>query len=71
MNKIKQAIKLLKDTGNFDPSQLHEGNDRIVITPYGFCIDYQELYAALAVGELLHLLPLVKADPFQLELLDY
>lgn len=71
MNKIRQAFKLLQDTGNFEPSQLHEGKDRIGITPYGNCIDYQQLYAALAVGELLHLLPIVKAEPFQLELIDY
>lgn len=71
MNKIKLAFKLLQDTGNFEPSQLHEGKDRLGITPYGNCIDYQQLYAALAVGELLHLLPIVKADPFQLELIDY
>lgn len=71
MNKIKQAFKLLQDTGNFEPSQLHEGKDRLEITPYGNCIDYQQLYAALAVGELLHLLPLVKAEPFQFELIDY
>lgn len=71
MNKIKQAFKLLQDTGNFEPSQLHEGKDRLGITPYGNCIDYQQLYAALAVGELLHLLPIVKAEPFQLELIDY
>lgn len=71
MNKIKQAFKLLQDTGNFEPSQLHEGKDRLGITPYGNCIDYQQLYAALAVGDLLHLLPLVKAEPCKLELLDY
>ena len=71
MNKIKLAFKLLQDTGNFEPSQLHEGKDRLGITPYGNCIDYQQLYAALAVGELLHLLPIVKAEHFQLELIDY
>lgn len=71
MNKIKLAFKLLQDTGNFEPSQLHEGKDRLEITPYGNCIDYQQLYAALAVGELLHLLPMVKAEPFKLLLLDY
>lgn len=71
MNKIKLAFKLLQDTGNFEPSQLHEGKDRLEITPYGNIIDYQQLYAALAVGELLHLLPLVKAEPFQFELIDY
>lgn len=71
MNKIKLAFKLLQDTGNFESSQLHEGKDRLGITPYGNCIDYQQLYAALAVGELLHLLPIVKAEPFQLELIDY
>lgn len=71
MNKIKLAFKLLQDTGNFEPTQLHEGKDRIGITPYGNILDYQQLYAALAVGELLHLLPIVKAEPFQLELIDY
>lgn len=71
MNKIKQAFKLLQDSGNFEPSQLHDGNDRLWITPYGNVIDYQQLYSALAVGELLHLLPIVKAEPFKLELLDY
>ena len=71
MNKIKQAFKLLQDSGKFEPSQLHEGNDRLWITPYGNSIDFQQLYTALAVGELLHLLPIVKAEPFKLELLDY
>lgn len=32
MTKIKQAFKLLQDSGNFEPSQLHEGNDRLWIT---------------------------------------
>ena len=71
MNKIKLAFKLLQDTGNFEPSQLHEGKDRLEITPYGNCLDYQHLYAALAVGEILHLLHMVKAEPFNLLLLDY
>ena len=71
MNKIKQAFKLLKDSGNFEPSQLTEGNDRLWITPYGNVIDYQQIYSALAVAELLHLLPMVKAEPLKLLLLDY
>lgn len=72
MKKISDAFKLLQETGNFEPSQLHEGNDRLWITPYGNCIDYQQLYSALAVAELLHLLPMVKkAEPFKLLLLDY
>ncbi len=71
MTKIKQAFKLLQDSGNFEPSQLHEGNDRLWITPYGNVIDYQQIYSALAVGELLHLLPMVKAEPLKLLLLDY
>lgn len=71
MNKIHQAFSLLAATGKFEPSQLHEGTDRIWITPYGNCIDYRQLGLALAICELLHLMPNLKAEPEQLELIDY
>ena len=73
MNKIKQAIKLLQDTDNFLPTQLHEGNDRLWITPYGRIIDYKQLQLAMAACELLHLLPTLYQDDknFRLELISY
>lgn len=57
MNNIKQAFKLLQDSGNFEPSQLHEENDRIWITPYVDVINYKQLQLAMAAAELFHLLP--------------
>ena len=62
MNKIKQAFKLLQDSGSFEPTQLHEGNDRLWITPYGNVIDYKQLQLAMAVAELFHLLPTLYKD---------
>ena len=57
MNNIKQAFKLLQDSGNFEPSQLHEEYDRICITPYVDVINYKQLQLAMAAAELFHLLP--------------
>lgn len=57
MNKIKQAFKLLQECGNFEPSQLHLGKDRLWITPYGDIIDFKQLQLAMAAAELFHLLP--------------
>ena len=71
MNKIHQAFNLLKDTGKFEPSQLQEGTDRLWITPYGNCIDFQQLGLAMAACELFHLLPTLKALPPKLVLIDY
>lgn len=62
MNKIKQAFKLLQDTGKFEPSQLHEGNDRLWITPYATVIDFKQLHLAIAAAELFHLLPILYND---------
>lgn len=62
MNKIKLAFKLLQDSGNFEPSQLHEGKDRLWITPYGNVIDFKQLQLAMAVAELFHLLPTLYKD---------
>ena len=62
MNKIKQAFKLLQDSGYFEPSQLHEGNDRICITPYATVIDYKQLHLAMAASELFNLLPTLYKD---------
>ena len=62
MNKIKQAFKLLQDSGHFEPSQLHEGNDRIWITPYATVIDFKQLQLAMAAAELFHLLPILYKD---------
>lgn len=57
MNKIKQAFKLLQDTGKFEPCQLHVDSDRIRITPYGTVLDYKQLHLLLAAADLFHLLP--------------
>lgn len=62
MNNIKQAFKLLKDSGIFEPSQLHEGNDRLSISPYETVIHYKQLQLAMAVAELFHLLPTLYND---------
>lgn len=62
MTKIKQAFKLLQDSGNFEPSQLHECNDRLWITPYGNIIDYKQLQLVMAVAELFNLLPILYKD---------
>lgn len=70
MDKIKQAFKLLQDSGKFESSQLHEGTDRIWITPYGNCIDFQQLGLAMATCELFHLLPTLNGSPTKLVLLD-
>ena len=56
MNNIKLAFKLLQDSGNFEPSQLHEGNDCLWITPHGNVIDYKQLQLAMAAAELFYLL---------------
>ena len=74
MNNIKQAFRLLLDSGNFLPFQLHEGNDRLWITPYGRTIDYKQLQLAMAAAELFHLLPTIYQDydnNFRLDLLSY
>lgn len=57
MNNVKQAFKLLQDSGKFEPFQLHEESDRIWITPYADVIDYKQLQLAMAAAELFHLLP--------------
>ena len=62
MENIKQAFKSLQNSGNFEPSQLHEGNDRIWITPYGNVIDFKQLQLAMAAAELFHLLPTLYKD---------
>ena len=62
MKKINDAFKLLQDTGEFEPTQLHEGTDRIWITPYGGIIDFKQLQLAMAVAELFHLLPTLFND---------
>lgn len=62
MNNIKQAFNLLQASGNFEPSQLHEGNDRLWITPYGNVIDFKQLQLAMAAAELFHLLPCLYKD---------
>lgn len=62
MNKIKLAFKLLQDSGSFEPSQLHEGKDRIWITPYGNIIDFKQLQLAMAAAELFQLLPTLLKD---------
>lgn len=62
MNKIKQAFNLLQDSGNFEPSQLHEGNDRLWIIPNGNIIDYKQLQLVMAVAELFNLLPILYKD---------
>ena len=62
MNNIKQAFKLLQDSGNFEPSQLHLGKDRLWITPYGHVIDFKQLQLAMAVAELFRLLPCLYKD---------
>lgn len=62
MNNIKQAFKVLQDSGNFEPSQLHEETDRIWITPYGNIIDFKQLQLAMAAAELFHLLPTLYKD---------
>lgn len=73
MTKIKQAFKLLQDSGNFHPSQLHEGNDRIWITPYANIIDFKQLQLAMAAAELFYLLPTLFKDDenCRLDLLAY
>lgn len=71
MNKIKQAFNLLQDTGKFESSQLHEGYDRIWITPYGQVIDFQQLEISMAAAQLFHLCPVLNCDPVKLVLLDY
>ena len=73
MNKIKLAFKLLQDSGNFEPSQLHEGNDRLWITPYGNVIDFKQLQLAMAAAELFHLLPTLYQDgeKFRFDLIKY
>ena len=73
MNNIKQAFKLLQDTGNFLPSQLHEGNDLLSITPYGRIIDYKQLQLAMAACELFHLLPILYQEDkiFRFDLIRY
>lgn len=71
MNKIHTAFNLLKESGKFEQSQLHEGTDRLWITPYGNCIDFQQLEMAMGAAALFHLLPTLKALPVKLELLDY
>ena len=71
MNKIHTAFNLLIETGKFDPSQLHEGTDRLWITPYGNIIDFQQLEIAMGAADIFHLLPTLKAEPVKLELLDY
>ena len=73
MNKIKLAIKLLQDSGNFEPSQLHEGNDRLWITPYATVIDFKQLQLAMAAAELFRLLPILYQDNenCRLELIRY
>ena len=62
MNKIKQAFKLLQDSGYFETTQLHEGKDRLWITPYGNVIDFKQLQLAMAAAELFHLLPTLYKD---------
>ena len=62
MNNIKQAFKLLQDSGYFEPSQLHEGKDRLWITPYGNVIDFKQLQLAMAAAELFHLVPTLFKD---------
>lgn len=73
MNKIKQAIKLLQDSGIFEPSQLHEGKDRLWITPYGNIINFKQLELAMAAAELYHLLPMLYKDyeNCRLDLISY
>ena len=62
MNIVKKAFKLLQDSGNFEPSQLHEGNDRLSITPYGHIIDFKQLQLAMAAADIFHLLPILYKD---------
>lgn len=73
MKKIKQAFKLLQDSGIFEPSQLHEGNDRLWISPYETVIYYKQLQLAMAAAELFHLLPTLYNDHenCRLELINY
>ena len=62
MNKIKQAFKLLQDSGNFEPSQLHLGSDKLWITPYGNILDFKQIQLAMAAAELFHLCPMLYSD---------
>ena len=62
MNNIKQAFKLLQETGNFHPSQLHLGSDKLWITPYGHILDYKQIQLAMAAAELFHLCPVLYSD---------
>ena len=73
MNKIKQAFKMLQETGNFHPSQLHLGSDKLWITPYGNILDFKQIQLAMAAAELFHLLPVVYSDneECKFELLNY
>ena len=72
MNKIKQAFKLLQDSGKFEPFQLHEETDRLWITPYGYILDYKQLQLAMAAAELFNLCPILYSDTekCQFELLN-
>lgn len=73
MDIIKQAFKLLQDSGNFEPSQLHEGTDRLWITPHANVIDFKQLQLAMAVAELFNLLPTLYYDSekCRFDLLNY
>ena len=73
MNILKQAFKLLQDSGNFDPSQLHLGSYKLWITPYGYILDYKQIQLAMAAAELFHLCPMLYSDTEEckLELLIY
>ena len=74
MNNLKLAFKLLHDSGNFEPSQLHQGNNRLWITPNGNIIDFKQLQLAMAVAELFNLLPILSKDydnNFRFDLISY
>ena len=72
MNKLKVAFNLLKDTGEFKPSQLHYGNDSLWITPYCNAIFSNQLRLAMAAARLFNLTPSLTCEPdFKLVLFNF